>query len=737
MASYASDEEQPPLQQTSAPRIKLKLRLNPSSNGGGRADASIVSSTTHDIEPTPLESTEDRKRKKHKKKKSHKKHKRQKKNQESDDEEIISRKHQHHGRRESEQLDIDGDDEKHYRDNRSKHDNNESVNASVSPQPQRPAHVPVGGKRPFALIQAEQQRQQQQQQQQQQQREEEEEEEEEEENDDDEEINTTMIQYKEVLKPIKQEEESILSTSSFEGYAYQQQREDHHRNTIHDRTVHPTEAAHDTFATRPTSSHHPSSSKATNAIRTKTPPSRQRTASVSTTASASENKPKKRGRPVKVKAPPPKPEPRPPPESAKKDKDLKTIATKLIDTLERRDSYGLFLQPVDTSIVTDYLTVIKHPMDFQTMREKLNTDEYSDMEDFRQDFLLICTNAKTYNAPDTIYYRNADRLEQYGLKAIDRAAKTVVYDSPQPMDERGGTPYSDDYYHHHSSSLERRWGSGASSSLMQQPPSVNRRTSSISTITGGANNKRDSNVKMEEEVDILGLDNGSSIYPGQRKQSRHDSDVTMTMRDTNDASSSRAPTPVRAFGMPPTKKKKKKVTEAGIVYASDGSLAGVGGVSDLQTLIPPEQRFSEVPGITMVNTHALPSAFYTTRGSYEEWASHKHPTHPAHFADYGAFTALGNEPPGAFYTAQDACYIYPLYGDDRGEAYMRSLWEFADGVDDLKDTVYNKSNYLTRGAWDVLQEALKDVQDVKEVDAEFGQLHVSEFEKAYESATKQ
>ena len=43
------------------------------------------------------------------------------------------------------------------------------------------------------------------------------------------------------------------------------------------------------------------------------------------------------------------------------------------------------------------------------------------------------------------------------------------------------------------------------------------------------------------------------------------------------ASSSRAGTPVRAFGIPTmTKKKKKKMTEAGIVYASDGSLAGVG-----------------------------------------------------------------------------------------------------------------------------------------------------------------
>ncbi|KAI7861154.1 hypothetical protein BDC45DRAFT_493674 [Circinella umbellata] len=731
MGSYFSDEEQrqqqqQQQQQQAAPRIKLKLRLNSSSN-----DASIVTSTANDNSNNNnniVSPTEDRKRKKHKKKKSHKKHKRQKKNQDSDDEETFQQQRTHqHGRRrhESEQLDIDDDDNDH---------NLKALSSTPPPSTQQRTHMPVGGKRPFAYIQAEQNNQ---------------------EDDDHEEDDYDDMGQEQQSNMIKQEEEESIpastSSTTFDDYSYQQHRhhhnENHGRNTIHERSVHPTErSAHHyiTTANRPTTI--ASSSKQINTTRTATPPSRQRTASISTTTSASEHKPKKRGRPAKVKAPPPKPEPRPPPEPVKKDRDLKSIATKLLDTLERRDSYGLFLQPVDTTIITDYLTVIKHPMDFATMRKKLNSDEYSDMEDFRQDFLLICTNAKTYNAPDTIYYRNADRLEHYGLKAIDRAAKTVVYESS----ERADTPFSD-----HSTATTTttttaggggggyRWGSISGSLTAQQ----RRRASSISTtLTGG---KRDSNVKMEEEVDILGLDNGGSIYPTQqqRKASRQQQqyqyyqqqqDLDGMMVDT--ASSSRAGTPVRAFGIPTmTKKKKKKMTEAGIVYASDGSLAGVGAVSDLQTLIPSEERFSEVPGITMVNTHALPSAFYTTRSSYEEWSSNKHPIHPAHFADYGAFTALGNEPPGAFYTAQDACYIYPLYGDDRGEAYMRSLWEFAEetGDDELTKTIYEKSNYLTRGAWNVLQESLKDINDVKDVNAEFGSLHVSEFKKAYESVTQQ
>ncbi|KAI8581278.1 hypothetical protein K450DRAFT_158038, partial [Umbelopsis ramanniana AG] len=70
-----------------------------------------------------------------------------------------------------------------------------------------------------------------------------------------------------------------------------------------------------------------------------------------------------------------------------------------------------FLEPVDTNIVTDYLNVIKNPMDFMTMRQKLESNQYPDMDAFKQDFQLICTNAKIYNAPDTPYWRNADKLE--------------------------------------------------------------------------------------------------------------------------------------------------------------------------------------------------------------------------------------------------------------------------------------------------------------------------------------
>ena len=91
--------------------------------------------------------------------------------------------------------------------------------------------------------------------------------------------------------------------------------------------------------------------------------------------------------------------------------------TKAAHCFDRRDSYGFFLNPVDTNVVPDYATVIKNPMDFSTMRKKLKAHQYHRMDQVRHDFMLIVTNAKTYNAPNTIYWKNADKLQNYGLKA--------------------------------------------------------------------------------------------------------------------------------------------------------------------------------------------------------------------------------------------------------------------------------------------------------------------------------
>ncbi|KAI8374745.1 uncharacterized protein BYT42DRAFT_547734 [Radiomyces spectabilis] len=383
-------------------------------------------------------------------------------------------------------------------------------------------------------------------------------------------------------------------------------------------------------------------------------------------------KPKKRGRPPKVHTPPKKPARVW--ESPKN--DLKNVATRLLDTLIRKDQYGFFLEPVDTRIVTDYLDVIKHPMDFSTMRKKLERDEYKHLDDFRADFLLVVCNAKLYNAPSTIYWRNADRLQQSGLKIIERADKTIVYQEHQHTND---SPDDD------------------LTSNNSYPDSL-RKLSAASV--------------REEEVDILGLD-----IP--RNKSRQGSIDFYGPDSAVDISMSRGMTPLHQLYK--KKKKKKKVFDVGVLYGPDGSLNAVSGVPELNAFVPQEHPFATPPEVTTVNPFALPSAFFNHRNHGQPEHTAQHLVHAAHFPDYGPLTALGPQSPGQFYTAQDAFYIYPLYGDDRGEAYAKSIWNFVDALD-LEESTTTKIRHLTCGAWDVVTEVLNER---KAVYTEFGPVDVS------------
>ena len=53
---------------------------------------------------------------------------------------------------------------------------------------------------------------------------------------------------------------------------------------------------------------------------------------------------------------------------------------RLMDVLQEIDIQEIFAEPVSLDDVPDYLTHIKRPMDFKTMREKLASFEYTDID---------------------------------------------------------------------------------------------------------------------------------------------------------------------------------------------------------------------------------------------------------------------------------------------------------------------------------------------------------------------
>lgn len=81
--------------------------------------------------------------------------------------------------------------------------------------------------------------------------------------------------------------------------------------------------------------------------------------------------------------------------------------------VDHNDSWP-FKEPVDPSEVPDYYEVIKDPVDLSLVARRICSYEYYiKLEIFVADFKAMFTNARTYNSPDTIYYKCANRLESF------------------------------------------------------------------------------------------------------------------------------------------------------------------------------------------------------------------------------------------------------------------------------------------------------------------------------------
>ncbi|EJT98231.1 hypothetical protein DACRYDRAFT_83977 [Dacryopinax primogenitus] len=65
-------------------------------------------------------------------------------------------------------------------------------------------------------------------------------------------------------------------------------------------------------------------------------------------------------------------------------------------------------------------------MDLGTMGQKVDKGRYRSIDEFREDFLLVTTNAKTFNPPSTIFHSEAAKLEKYGLDAINKAQQKLT-----------------------------------------------------------------------------------------------------------------------------------------------------------------------------------------------------------------------------------------------------------------------------------------------------------------------
>jgi hypothetical protein len=90
---------------------------------------------------------------------------------------------------------------------------------------------------------------------------------------------------------------------------------------------------------------------------------------------------------------------------------LKEIMKLFLNKLESEDTLQIFISPVPQD-VPGYYEMIKEPMDFSTMKNKVENNVYQNWEEFEEDFELSFNNAKTFNTKHSIYYQEAVKLQR-------------------------------------------------------------------------------------------------------------------------------------------------------------------------------------------------------------------------------------------------------------------------------------------------------------------------------------
>lgn len=101
-------------------------------------------------------------------------------------------------------------------------------------------------------------------------------------------------------------------------------------------------------------------------------------------------------------------------------------AKRIINNLWKQESAWLFHYPVDVKAwkIEDYYTIVKDPMDFNTIKGKLSNNQYTSVDEFVLDVYKVFDNCILYNGESNQYSQVAKKMRkefdsQYNSLAMD------------------------------------------------------------------------------------------------------------------------------------------------------------------------------------------------------------------------------------------------------------------------------------------------------------------------------
>ncbi|GMP99639.1 hypothetical protein CsSME_00047038 [Camellia sinensis var. sinensis] len=101
-------------------------------------------------------------------------------------------------------------------------------------------------------------------------------------------------------------------------------------------------------------------------------------------------------------------------DSASHHKNLSLFMRSLLKAMHDHPDAWPFKEPVDAHDVPDYYDIIKDPIDLKKLSKRVESEQYYvTFEMFVADVKRMFCNARTYNSPETIYYKCTNRLETY------------------------------------------------------------------------------------------------------------------------------------------------------------------------------------------------------------------------------------------------------------------------------------------------------------------------------------
>ncbi|XP_041365624.1 tyrosine-protein kinase BAZ1B-like [Gigantopelta aegis] len=115
-----------------------------------------------------------------------------------------------------------------------------------------------------------------------------------------------------------------------------------------------------------------------------------------------------------------------------------SICEDILARLTKHASSWPFVHPVNKRDVPDYYSVIKHPMDFQTIRQKLMRLSYSSAQEFIKDIALVFKNCSDYNKVDTDVYKCMEQMEKEFMRLLGDSLPFYSYSRNTTSVDDGG-----------------------------------------------------------------------------------------------------------------------------------------------------------------------------------------------------------------------------------------------------------------------------------------------------------